>query len=173
MSKKNFLSSKDKFIFRKLIRGTKEITQDTIYYSNNNLCFLSCKMKEHNEHLHRDYFSHTHSRNKLHNNPLYYIRYDCSANRLKKLKKGHYIPEIFLDLHGLNKFQAKVELGKLMYFCVKKKIKCVNVMHGYGKNILKEKIPLWLSRHPNVIALHQSPKIFGNDAAVLVLIDFS
>ncbi|CAL4318533.1 endonuclease SmrB [Buchnera aphidicola] len=172
MRKKTCLSTKDKSIFKKFSNGIKKIKQDTVYHSNDNIYLLSCKKKKHHEKLHRDYFSYSSFKNQLHNDPIYYIRYDCSVNRLKKLKKGYYLPEIFLDLHGLNQIQAKIELGKLMYFCIQKKIKCVNVMHGYGKNILKKQIPLWLSRHPNVMALHQSPKIFGYDAAILVLIDF-
>jgi DNA-nicking Smr family endonuclease len=173
MKKKNYLNSQDKLIFRKWFSEAKKIKQDTVYHLNNKIYFFSHQKKKYLENLHIDYFSCTNSRNKLHNNPLYYIRYDCSVNRLKKLKKGYYIPEIFLDLHGLNQIQAKIELGKLMYFCIQKKIKCVNIMHGYGKNILKKQIPLWLSRHPNILAFHQSPKIFGHDAAILALIDFS
>lgn len=173
MSKNNFLNSKDKKIFRKNLPRIKKIVQDKVYHINNNFFYLHRDKKQlYQEYLHSDYFSYTSSNKKFNNNPLRYIRYNCNMHTLKKLKKGYYIPKIFLDFHGLTQYQTKMELGKIMYFCIKKKINCFNIMHGYGKNILKKQIPLWLSRHPNVVAFHQSPKNFGFDAAIIVLIDF-
>ncbi|NIG99133.1 MAG: endonuclease SmrB [Buchnera aphidicola (Periphyllus acericola)] len=174
MKTKKKLSLKNKLIFRNYLSGTKKIFQDTIYhFKNSNSYFLSYKKKKKMyEDLHSYYFSLSESINNFNNDPLYYIRYDYELKFLNKLKKGYYSPKIFLDVHGLNQFQTKLELSRLMYFCIEKKINCINIMHGYGKEILKKQIPIWLSRHPNVVAFHQSPKYFGSDAAILVLIDF-
>jgi len=46
-----------------------------------------------------------------------------------------------------------------------------SVMTGQGKHILKQQTPLWLAQHPHVMAFHQAPKMFGGDAALLVLIE--
>ncbi len=43
-------------------------------------------------------------------------------------------------------------------------------MTGHGKYILKQQPPLWLTHHPYVMAFHQAPKMFGGDAALLVLV---
>lgn len=40
-----------------------------------------------------------------------YVRPDVSHFEAKKLRRGDYSPELFLDLHGLTQLQAKQELG--------------------------------------------------------------
>ncbi|MCW5197604.1 endonuclease SmrB [Buchnera aphidicola] len=173
MSKQNFLKSKEKFFFREYFKEAKKMIQDTIYHVKNNVYFFSRKKRiKYQERLHSNYFSCSTIKNKFNKDPLYYCRYDFNKKNLNKLKKGYYVPEVLLDVHGFNQDQTKKELGKLIYFCIQKKINCINIMHGYGKKILKKNIPIWLSRHPNVIAFHQAPKILGYDAAILVLIDF-
>ncbi|CAL4318600.1 UPF0115 protein YfcN [Buchnera aphidicola (Chaitophorus sp. 3695)] len=173
MSKQNFLKLKDKFFFRKYFKEAKKMIQDTVYHVKDNICFISRKKrKKYQEQLHSNYFSCSTIKNNFHEDPLYYCRDDFNKKKLKKLRKGYYIPEVILDVHGFNQDQTKQELGKLIYFCIQKKINCINIMHGYGRNILKKQIPIWLSRHPNVMAFHQAPKILGYDAAILVLIDF-
>lgn len=174
MSKQNFLKFKDKFIFRKYFKKAKKMIQDTVYHIQDNIYFLSRNKRiKHQENLHSKYFSCSTINNKFNKNPLYYCRYDFNKKKLNRLRKGYYTPEILLDVHGFSQNKAKQELGKLIYFCIQKKIHCINVMHGYGKNILKKQIPIWLSRHPNIIAFHQSPKILGHDAAILILIDYA
>lgn len=44
-------------------------------------------------------------------------------------------------------------------------------MHGHGKHILKQQIPLWLAQHPNIIAFHQAPKVWGGSSSLLILIE--
>ena len=103
--------------------------------------------------------------------PVRYNRSDVSAYEVKKLRRGDYIPDMMLDLHGLTQQQAKSELGALIEACRRQHIRCACVMHGHGKNILKQRIPLWLAQHPDVMAFHQAPKLWGGDAAILVLIE--
>ena len=100
-----------------------------------------------------------------------YVREDVSHFELKKLRRGDYSPELFLDLHGLTQMQAKQELGALIAACRREHVFCACVMHGHGKHILKQQTPLWLAQHPHVMAFHQAPKEYGGDAALLVLIE--
>ena len=103
--------------------------------------------------------------------PVRYVRSDVSHYELKKLRRGDYTPEIFLDLHGLTQLQAKQELGALIAACRREHLFCASVMHGHGKHVLKQQTPLWLAQHPWVMAFHQAPREFGGDAALLVLIE--
>ncbi|GKX58885.1 endonuclease SmrB [Leminorella grimontii] len=100
-----------------------------------------------------------------------YVRSDVDHYELKKLRRGDYTPELFLDLHGLTQAQAKQELGALIAACRREHVHCACVMHGHGKHVLKKQTPLWLAQHPDVRAFHQAPKEFGGDAAILVLIE--
>ena len=100
-----------------------------------------------------------------------YLRADVSHFELKKMRRGDYSPELFLDLHGLTQQQAKQELGALIAACRREHVFCACVMHGHGKHILKQQTPLWLAQHPHVMAFHQAPKEYGGDAALLLLIE--
>ncbi|WP_150138009.1 endonuclease SmrB [Candidatus Enterovibrio escicola] len=103
--------------------------------------------------------------------PTQYTRIDIPKYEVKRLRRGLYIPDIFLDLHGLSQIEAKCELSRLITECIKEKISCACVMHGIGKHILKQKTPLWLAQHPDVLAFHQAPLEFGGAGALLVLIE--
>ncbi|WP_040976504.1 endonuclease SmrB [Necropsobacter massiliensis] len=100
-----------------------------------------------------------------------YLREGEDTYLLKQLRRGDFSPQIFLDLHGLTKEQAKIELAGLIQACEKEHIYCASVMTGYGTYTLKRQIPRWLVQHPRVRALHQAPKIWGGDAAILILLD--
>ncbi len=58
-----------------------------------------------------------------------------AISELKKLRRGDYSPELFLDLHGLTQQQAKQELGALIAACRREHVFCACVMHGHGKHI--------------------------------------
>ncbi|CAL4318985.1 endonuclease SmrB [Buchnera aphidicola] len=169
---KTFLLS-DFSLFRKSLKGINEIKQDTIFHYKNsyekNSVFLKRKIFEHdlNSHL----LSNSKLTHKVKNNPISYVRNISEKNKLKKIKKGKYIPEITLDLHGLNQLQAKKELGILISVCLEENIFCACIIHGHGKNILKKQTSFWLSQHPDIIAFCQAPKSLGNSAALIVLID--
>ncbi|MBN6062902.1 endonuclease SmrB [Aggregatibacter actinomycetemcomitans] len=100
-----------------------------------------------------------------------YLRENEDSHLLKQLRRGDFSPEIFLDLHGLTREQAKLELAALIQTCEKEHIYCASIMTGYGTYTLKRQIPRWLVQHPKVRALHQAPKAWGGDAAILILID--
>jgi len=105
--------------------------------------------------------------------PTRYIREGVSPYELKKLRRGDYEPELLLDLHGLTQETAKVEISALIAECRKQHIRCCNVMHGHGKNILKRQLPMWLAQHPDVEAFHQATKTWGGSAALSILIELT
>jgi DNA-nicking Smr family endonuclease len=90
---------------------------------------------------------------------------------LKRLRRGDYVPDLILDLHGMRQTEAKLELAALVEAAIREQCQCVSVMHGYGTGVLKQQLPLWLAQHPQVLAFHQAPKEWGGDAALLVLVD--
>ncbi|MGL6258061.1 endonuclease SmrB [Vibrio sp. WXL103] len=102
--------------------------------------------------------------------PTRYARDDVSKYEVKRLRRGVYVPDVFLDMHGMTQMEAKRELGSMIAYCVKQNVSCACVQHGIGKHILKQKVPLWLAQHPDVMAFHQAPLEFGGDGALLVLL---
>ena len=55
----------------------------------------------------------------------------------------------------------KLELGALIEACRRQHIRCACVMHGHGKNILKQKIPLWLASASRYYGISSGAKTLG------------
>lgn len=169
MTKKNI---KETFLFH--MKGVKKIKQNTIFHtlkSNSNKYSLYSKYIFEQE-AHSYFFKNTLSEKSffLCYDPICFIRNKNCKIDFQKFKNGEYLPEIVLDLHGANLYQAKKELAKLIMICHQENFFCASIIHGYGKKILKKNIPFWLLNHPDILAFHQAPKSLGYDAAILIFI---
>ena len=173
MKKKPSLSEEDRSLFRDLMHGTRQIKQDTIVHrpARKKPGEVPPKrlLQEQVDNSH--YFSDEFQPLLSSDGPMRYVRPGVDHFELKKLRRGDYSPELFLDLHGLTQAQAKQELGALIAACRREHVFCACVMHGHGKHVLKQQTPLWLAQHPHVMAFHQAPKEYGGDAALLALIE--
>lgn len=159
-------------LFREAIKGAKKIEQNTFVPKNE----VSKKVDEIREQKqHADtlfYFSDEYEPLLTEENEkVRYRREDVDPYILKQLRRGDFHPELFLDLHGLTREQAKKELASLIMACEKENVYCASIMTGYGTRALKYQIPRWLVQHPKVIALHQAPREWGGDAAILILVE--
>ncbi len=172
MSKKITLSDDDLSLFRNEVKGIKKLEQDTINPTRRHTVHSSQKKRtESIERDHSFYFSDEFEPLLKENVPTQYARSDVSKYEVKRLRRGVYAPEMFLDLHGMTQTEAKRELGALITACIQKHVHCTCVMHGIGKHILKRRTPIWLAQHPDVLAFHQAPLEYGGNGALLVLID--
>ena len=155
------LTDEESLLFRDAVKGTRKIKQDTIRASSSPVK-QKREVRESREKLGVDhFFSDEYQPHLEADGPTRYVRDDVSKFELKKLKRGSYPPEIYLDLHGMNQHQAKQELAALLTLCRKENIHVASVMHGIGKHILKQRIPSWLAQHPAVRAFHQAPREWG------------
>ncbi len=162
----------DLAMFRDAVQGAKELKQDTIITPRHQKTPTSqVKLKEANERDQGFYFSDEFVPLLKEEGPTQYARADVSKYEVKRLRRGVYVPDISLDLHGMTQKQAKRELAALIALCKKEGICCACVMHGIGKHVLKTKTPLWLAQHPDVLAFHQAPMEFGGAGALLVLLE--
>ncbi len=99
-----------------------------------------------------------------------YARDSDQKQKLSALKKGLIAPEIELDLHGLNREDAKQEIAALIDYSNKHNIECVKIVHGVSGGVLKKYTPHWLVQHPLILGFHQAPKHMGGIGALLVLL---
>ena len=73
------------------------------------------------------------------------------ARILKRLRRGDYAFQAYLDLHGLTRSEAREELEAFVEGSRRKGHRCVLVVHGRGLHskdnipVLKESVQLWLS----------------------------
>lgn len=172
MKKKFMLDEEAQTLFRTSVAGASQLHQDTYVHRpvRHKTGTLPARRILQEQVDASFYFSDEFQPLLENDGPMRYVRPGASHYELKKLRRGDYSPELFLDLHGLTQLEAKQELGALLAACQREHVYCACVMHGHGKHILKQQTPLWLAQHPDVLAFHQAPKEFGGDAALLVLV---
>jgi len=99
-----------------------------------------------------------------------------SRQILRKLRRGHWVVQSEIDLHGLRRVEARLALAEFLRECRARDVRCVRVIHGKGlgsKNrepVLKQKVRAWLAQRSDVLAFCQAPAVQGGGGALLVLL---
>ncbi|TCP91258.1 DNA-nicking Smr family endonuclease [Cricetibacter osteomyelitidis] len=165
------LEQDDINLFKEAVKGVKKIKQNTYVAPRINLKKKAeiREVRETEDTLF--YFSDEYEPHLNEEDKVKYLRAGEDSHLLKQLRRGDFSPALFLDLHGLTREEAKRELAALIQACQHEHIYCASIMTGYGTYTLKKQIPRWLVQHPNIRALHQAPKEWGGDAAILILLD--
>jgi len=107
---------------------------------------------------------------------LLYLRHGHSPDILNKLKKGYWVVQGSIDLHGMISKEAKSYIVDYIQDCKKRHIRCIRIIHGKGigsKNkepVLRNKVKNWLVQKDEVIAYAQAPRHDGGSGAVIVLL---
>jgi DNA-nicking Smr family endonuclease len=107
---------------------------------------------------------------------LSYCRTGVSQEVVKKLRRGTWIVQAQLDLHGMRREEAREALAEFIRESVKRGLRCLRVIHGKGlgsigkEPVLKGKVRAWLVQKQEVIAFCQARPNDGGAGAVLVLL---
>ncbi|QDQ85001.1 Smr/MutS family protein [Paraburkholderia megapolitana] len=107
---------------------------------------------------------------------LYYCRPGISQDVVRKLRRGEWIVQAQLDLHGMRRDEARDALASFVRDSVKRGLRCLRVIHGKGlgsvgkEPVLKGKVRAWLVQKEEVIAFCQARPNDGGAGAVLVLL---
>jgi len=107
---------------------------------------------------------------------LSYRRQGVGPDVVRKLRRGHWVIQEQLDLHGLRVDEAREALLGFVASCVKREVRSIRVVHGKGlgspsrEPVLKGKVLRWLAQHPEVIAFCQAGPNDGGSGALLVLL---
>lgn len=108
-------------------------------------------------------------------NELTYLADGLRRDVLRKLRRGHWVVEDELDLHGMNRVQAENSVRDFMRRCRAHRKRCLRIVHGKGlgsrnrEPVLKSLLRKWLLRE-EVLAFSQAPAAQGGSGAVLVLL---
>lgn len=108
---------------------------------------------------------------------LVYLRNGLSRDVLRKLRRGHWVVQDALDLHGLNRDQARTLISDFFLECRLRRLRCVRIVHGKGlgspnrEPVLKGKLHQWLARRKEILAYCQAPVNLGGSGALLILLD--
>ncbi len=107
---------------------------------------------------------------------LSFRRAGVGPESLRKLRRGHWVTQAQLDLHGLRTDDARDAVASFISQCTRDGLRCVRVIHGKGlgslnrQPVLKEKTIKWLTQRQEVIAFCQAPPFAGGGGALLVLL---
>jgi DNA-nicking Smr family endonuclease len=98
---------------------------------------------------------------------------------VKKLKRGDYSYQAHLDLHGLNREQARAHVAEFVHTSHRDGKRCVLIVHGRGLGskdnipVLKNKLAAWLTRGSigrRVLAFTSAKPYDGGTGAIYVLL---
>ncbi|TCS34039.1 DNA-nicking Smr family endonuclease [Paucimonas lemoignei] len=107
---------------------------------------------------------------------LSYARPGIGSDVLRKLRRGHWIIQSHLDLHGMRTDEAREALAEFLRDAGKRGLRCVRIVHGKGlgsvnkKPVLKNKVRNWLVQKDEVIAFCQATPPEGGAGALVVLL---
>ena len=107
---------------------------------------------------------------------LLYLRAGQSPDVLSKLRRGFWVVQSQIDLHGLISDEAREYVAEFLGSCKKRNIRCVRIVHGKGlgsrnrEPVLKHKLRNWLMQKDEVIAYAQAKPEDGGSGAVIVLL---
>ena len=107
---------------------------------------------------------------------LAFLRPGLSRYVLRDLRRGRWVIQDQLDLHGATRDGARALLADFLASCRKRELRCGRVVHGKGlgspgrEPVLKSLTASWLARRQEVLAFCQARANQGGGGAVIVLL---
>jgi DNA-nicking Smr family endonuclease len=107
---------------------------------------------------------------------LSFLRPGMSQQTLRRLRRGHWVIQSELDLHGMVTDEARASLAIFLNECRSLGLRCVRIIHGKGlgsrnrEPVLKKKVANWLMQRDEVLAFCQARQVDGSGGAVIVLL---
>lgn len=95
---------------------------------------------------------------------------------LRKLRRGEYVVEAEIDLHGLNAVESRAVLRDFIRDALLRGLTCVRIIHGKGRRsgprgpVLKNVVNQWLRQVDAVTAFGSARGVDGGSGAVYVLL---
>ena len=105
-----------------------------------------------------------------------FLRRGLGSDILVKLRRGHWVVQGVIDLHGMTSAEAHDALADFLLDARSRGLRCVRVIHGKGltspnrEPVLKGKVRRWLSQWDDVLAYCEATRHAGGAGAVVVLL---
>jgi DNA-nicking Smr family endonuclease len=107
---------------------------------------------------------------------LSFRRPDIGPDVVKKLRRGGWVIQREIDLHGLRRDEAREALAAFVRDAERLRLRCVRVVHGKGNGspgrepVLKQRVHGWLVQKAAVLAFTQARAAEGGSGALVVLL---
>lgn len=108
-----------------------------------------------------------------------YLRTGLPRRVLTDLRRGRWVVQGELDLHGLTRDEARASLAQFIALSLQQGRRCLRVIHGKGHGspgrmpVLKHLSRGWLAQREDILAFCQARPHDGGDGALLVLLQAS
>jgi len=105
-----------------------------------------------------------------------FLRPGLSRQTLRKLRRGEWVTQAELDLHGLTRVDAKLELARFLFECQRRDVRCARIIHGKGlgslnrEPILRRHVRHWLMQRDEILAFAHARPVDGGSGALVVLL---
>ena len=105
-----------------------------------------------------------------------FLRPGLALSVLRDLRRARWVIQGEIDLHGLNRDQARAELSAFLAESLHHGKRCLRVVHGKGLSspqkisILRQLVRGWLMQHIEILAYCQAQPRDGGEGALLVLL---
>lgn len=106
-----------------------------------------------------------------------YLRDGLPRRVLTDLRRGRWVVQGELDLHGLTRDEARNALGHFLHDALERGQRCVRLIHGKGlgspgrEPVLKHLSRGWLMQRTEILAFCQARPHDGGEGALLVLLE--
>lgn len=106
----------------------------------------------------------------------HYLRPGLALSVLRDLRRGRWVVQDSLDLHGMNRDEARLVLAHFLAEALQQGIRCVRVVHGKGlgspgrRAVLRQLVRGWLMQKDEVLAYCQARPHDGGEGALVVLL---
>ena len=105
-----------------------------------------------------------------------WLRPGLARNILKDLRRGRWVVQDHLDLHGANRDKARQLFSDFLTGAMARGLRCLRIVHGKGlgspgrEPVLKKLVLGWLSQRNEVLAFCQARAAEGGAGAVVILL---
>ena len=105
-----------------------------------------------------------------------YLRPGMANSVIKDLRRGRWVIQDEIDLHGLNREEARHLMTDFVAHALQEGMRCVRVVHGKGlgspgrQAILRQLVRGWLMQKDEVLAYCQARPQDGGEGALIALL---
>lgn len=107
---------------------------------------------------------------------LSWRRPELGPDVVRRLRRGQWVVQEQIDLHGLRVDEARDALAAFLAQAMRREQRCVRVIHGKGlgsagrEPVLKGKVMRWLIQRDEVLAFCQARPTDGGSGALIALL---
>jgi DNA-nicking Smr family endonuclease len=107
---------------------------------------------------------------------LSFRRRGIGLDVVRKLRRGVWVLQDEIDLHGLRRDEARERVAEFLRDATRAGLRCVRVVTGKGHGspgrepVLKAKVKSWLMQHGDVLAFTHARPADGGHGALIVLL---